>query len=235
MSGYPFPIGVIAGLGPLAGATFYRHLVEETSARRDADHPEVVLISDPAVPSRLDHLSGRGPSPVPRLATVAHRLEAYGCGLIALTSITTHAYYQELSDTVRTPIVDGRTAVAASLTSAGVTRIALAVTGPARDLGLLDKPLRDVGIHVHYPDDGDQREIQTLVDSVKATGATPDLGRRLDAVLARRWSARADAILIGCTDISPLAGYLDTGGRGGAVFDVSRLIARAVLAQAAAR
>ncbi|MBP2708453.1 aspartate/glutamate racemase family protein [Microbispora sp. RL4-1S] len=233
MSAYRVPIGVIAGLGPLAGATFYRHLVEATDADDDAGHPEVVLISDPAIPSRLEHLTGTGPSPLPQLVSVARRLVAAGSGLLALTSITTHAYYEELCDAVDAPVVDGREAVAAGLSAAGVTSVALAVTSPARRLGLLEKPLADAGIEVHYPGDDVQHHIQTLVERVKTAGATPELGHGLAEILGGSWAAPAAAVLVGCTDISPLAAYL--GPARGRVFDVSRLIAEAVLHEAARR
>ncbi|ROO86421.1 aspartate racemase [Actinocorallia herbida] len=227
MTSYALSIGVIGGLGPLAGATFYRHLVEAAGAVDDAGHPETVLIADPAVPSRLDHLLGRGPSPLPRLSTVARRLEGLGCGVLALTSITTHAYYDELRAAVGVPLVDARTAVAAALARAGVRRPALAGTGPARRLALLDGPLRAAGLDPRHPDDPAQHELDALVREVKAEGVTPGAARRLTRVLAEPWQADADALVIACTDLSPLAEAARTGGH-----DVSRILARAVLDRA---
>jgi aspartate racemase len=224
---YPRAVGIIGGLGPLAGADFYRHLVAETEASADAEHPEVVLISDPGIPSRLDHLFGRGPSPLPRLRAVARRLESAGCRVIALTSITTHAYYQDIAAAVRTPIVDGRRAAAQALQRDGVARPALLTTWPARRLRLLDDPLRAAGIEPCLPDEQAQAAVQHLVEQVKRRGAAPALSQALGELLTRPWTCHADSVLIGCTDISPLV-----PGLGRPVHDISVIMARAVLAEA---
>ena len=71
-------VGILGGLGPLAGAHFYKLLVEKTQAGNDSDHLPVVLISDPTIPSRVDNLFGDGPSPVPRLVALAQLLESLG-------------------------------------------------------------------------------------------------------------------------------------------------------------
>lgn len=82
----------MGGFGPLAGAHFYRRLIELTDAHSDEQHLPLLLLSDPAVPSRLQHLAGEGPSPLPKLLEMARRLVAAGADLIAIPSATVHAY-----------------------------------------------------------------------------------------------------------------------------------------------
>ncbi|MEV6191154.1 amino acid racemase [Streptomyces sp. NPDC051920] len=220
-------IGVIAGLGPLAGANFYMRLVTATPAGSDQEHPDVVLLSDPAVPSRLDHLQGSGPSPVPHLQAMARRLEAADCELLVLTSVTTHAYFTDIAAAVTVPMVNGLTATAHALRSAGIVRPALAVTTPARSLGILDAALREAGMEPCYPDPETQDEIQSLVEAVKGGRPLPWLARDLDAALHREWTRGTDAVLVGCTDISPLVPYLRDE-----VHDVAAILAEAALAEA---
>lgn len=235
MSRFDKTIGVIAGLGPLAGATFYRRLVEATEAERDEGHPSVLLISDPRIPSRLDHLSGRGPSPLPALQDVARRLWQGGAGVIALTSITTHAYYAELAAAVPIPIVDGLAATAAALTEAGVRAPALVVTTAARNTGLLHAALKTEGIDPRLPDVLSQAEIDSIVAEMKAGQDLAGLGLQLRAVLDRGWAADSDGVLIGCTDISPLVDILPADLHGRRILDVGEILARAVLRSAATR
>jgi aspartate racemase len=247
---YPRPIGVIAGLGPLAGANFYQHLVSQTEAGSDAGHPEVVLISDPKIPSRLDHLFGRGPSPAPALCSVARRLQDAGCRVIALTSVTTHAYYAQIAAAVDVPVVNALAAAVAALAQAGLARPALVTTWPARRLRLLEEPMLAAGITPCLPDGQTQDAIQRVVEQVKSTGATQELAATLAGLLARPWRAGADGMLIGCTDVSPLVpGLLRLGpwaqppcqgppphpqppGPATTLHDVAVILARAVLAQA---
>ncbi|MEU6586863.1 aspartate/glutamate racemase family protein [Nocardia sp. NPDC046763] len=200
----PPRIGVIGGLGPLAGATFYQRLVELTPARDDRQHPEVVMISDPRIPSRLDHLRGEGPSPVPALQQVARRLEQQGCDIVVITSFTTHAYLREITDAIDVRVLDGLVALSQTLLSDRVLRPAVAMTTPARSLALIDTALRSSGLAPQYPDDATQDEIQATVESVKQ-GAPPDaLAERLRVLFHREWTNGSDAVVVGCTDLSAL-------------------------------
>ncbi|QSO51441.1 aspartate/glutamate racemase family protein [Alicyclobacillus curvatus] len=98
-------VGILGGLGPLAGAHFYRRLVELTPAESDEDHIPVILVSHPDVPSRIHHLSGTGPSPVPKLTELCRQLEQLGARIIAVPSTTTSIYQAELSLEVNVPII----------------------------------------------------------------------------------------------------------------------------------
>lgn len=229
MSGrYRRGIGVIGGLGPAAGAYFYRCLVEAVQGADDQDHPHVVLISDPAIPSRLRHLSDGGPDPTTALRDVARRLEDSGCGLLVLTSITTHTYYEPIAAAVRVPVLDGRTAVATALRASGVLRPALAVTSAARSLRLLEPALHAAGITPVYPDQVSQKGIDAVVEGVKSGWEAGEAASLLEANLNQDWARGSDRVLIGCTDLALLAGHLTTPA-----LDVARILADAALEVAA--
>jgi aspartate racemase len=220
-------IGIVGGLGPLACAHFYVKLVEMTAAGSDQDHPEVVIISDPAIPNRIGHLLGRGSSPVPGLRSVLKRLEQAGAELIAMPSVTTQAYRSEVAGAVGVPVVDMLTATACGLDQAGVRRPAVVVTSVTRQLGHLDTALTAAGLHPVYPGAAVQQEIQSVVDLAKS-GRREEGAARLADVLHRSWTAPGDGMLIGCTDLSPLA-RAEPG-----LHDVNSIFARAVLDLAAA-
>lgn len=217
-------IGIVGGLGPLASANFYLELVRATTADSDQSHPRVVMISEPAIPSRLAHLDGAGPSPVPALADVIRSLESLGAEVIALPSITTHAYLAELRESVATPIVDGLAAVGDALRAAGTARVAVAMTTPARRVGLLERGLLASGVECVKPPEREQARIQQLVDGVKEGKPLDRLASALLEVLQGGWTDRGDGLMIGCTDISPLAPLLPLP-----VHDVARIYAKAVI------
>ncbi|MCP9987615.1 amino acid racemase [Streptomyces sudanensis] len=230
MSRYVRTIGIIGGLGPLAGAHFYRRLVDLSHAASDQEHPRVVLVSDPSLPSRLDHLRGRGPSPLPALIEVATRLVSAGAEVLALPSVTTHAYYEQLQAALPVPVVNALDAVTGALKGVGARSVALAVTTPARESGLLQGRLARAGVAVHTPGEREQTAIQDIVDSVKS-GKKPELlAERLGCVLTGSWASAAGTRLIGCTDISPVAGHV----RDLDFMDVADAYAEAVLAAASA-
>lgn len=229
MSRYGRTIGIVGGLGPLAGANFYRRLVDLSRADSDQDHPRVVIISDPSLPSRLDHLRGQGPSPLPALIEVGTQLVKAGAEVLALPSVTTHAYYQQLQAALPVPVVNALDAVTEALQGLGAASVALAVTTPARESGLLQDRLIQAGIAVHTPDDQVQGVVQGIVDGVKSGHHPQSLAEQLSGVLTGPWASAAETRLVGCTDISPVAGYV----RDLEFMDVADVYAEAVLAAGA--
>lgn len=220
-------VGIIGGLGPLACAHFYTRLVELTHADSDSAHPEALLLSSPDVPSRLAHLSKGGPSPVPALQTVARRLERAGSEVIAVPSLTTQAFLDDIAAAVAVPVIDMLTAVTERLRTAGVQRPALAVTDGTRRAGLLHRALTAAGLTPVYPDQHGQARIQECVRLVK-TGRSHTARAQFRSLASAPWTAAGDAFVIGCTDLSPLLSDLPPGGH-----DVGDLYAQAVLAHAA--
>lgn len=193
-------IGILAGLGPLAGAHFYRRLVEATPAADDAGHLGVVLLSDPTIPSRVEHLLGAGPSPEAALVRLARTLQRAGASAIAIPSSTTHAYHRQIQDGVTVPVINLLSEVAAAITRAGSRTPALLVTTATARLGLY-QPHLAVGVQARYPDPECQQQVQDLVAAVKSGGRVGDLAARLQELADRPWADGADAIVLGCTEL----------------------------------
>ena len=66
-------LGVLGGMGPLAGATFMQRLTLLTPADRDQDHIPSILWSDPRVPDRTAARLSGGEDPLPWLLRACDR------------------------------------------------------------------------------------------------------------------------------------------------------------------
>ena len=121
-------VGIMAGLGPLAGAHFYRRLIELTASTEDCGHLSVRLWSIPDIPSRIDHLRGRGPSPVPALVNIAQGLITAGAQLLVIPSSTTYYYYKDIMAAVSVPVLNLMTEVALTMSETHAYRIAILAT-----------------------------------------------------------------------------------------------------------
>jgi aspartate racemase len=218
-------LGILGGVGPLAGVHFYEQLVRRTPARTDQEHLPVVLMSSPEVTNRVEHLLGAGRSPAPALCAVARRLENAGAGLIVIASATTHAYHAEIQEAVTIPVLNLLEETAAALDRAGYRRPAFLATRATADLRLYDSYLAP-GTEPIYPDPASQRELQALIDAVKAGAPKAALRQRSSAVLARRWAARADAAVLACTEV-PLVAPVPPSGL--PLVSVSDVLAEAAL------
>lgn len=217
-------IGVLAGLGPRAGAHFYNRLVTLTPAKADEEHPRTILVSDPRVPSRLAYFRGLGPSPAPRLRELAQMLVSVGADLLVLTSVTTHAHLGEIAAAVDVPVVNGLAATAEALATAGWSRPAFLVTRACAEMRLLD-PYLPASMEPLYPDPETQDAIETVVEDTKRGLDVTELRRRLTELADRPWADGRDCVVVACTDLAPVAPLADD------VVNIADVLARAALVQ----
>ena len=52
-------LGVIGGLGPMATAYYLELVVRMTDAKRDQDHPEIMVMDIPTIPDRTAFILGK--------------------------------------------------------------------------------------------------------------------------------------------------------------------------------
>ncbi|QSO47283.1 aspartate/glutamate racemase family protein [Alicyclobacillus mengziensis] len=241
-------LGIIGGLGPLAGAYFYRRLIELSPATADSEHIPVILISDPTIPSRIEHLSGTGESPVPKLVEVAQKLMYVGADFIAMPSTTTSIYHSQIAQQVSVPMVSLIEEVTLAIANSQCRRIGIMGTTPTRTFRAYEGAFRREAIEAVYPDDETQSEIMTLIHTVKQAGAVSDkfleggfgstdallkdLGNQVVALAHRPWSEGLDGILLACTElpvIFPFDGPSQSSAFQGTLFRSTDILAKTVV------
>jgi aspartate racemase len=220
-------VGVIAGLGPLAGAHFYERLIVLTGADSDAAHLPIILLSDPATPSRVDHLMGRGPSPTPWLCAAARKLQRWRADVIAIPSATTHAYYDEIARAVSIPVVNLLQGVGRAIDEMGLRRPAFLATCATAMLRLFDSYV-SCRVDPIYPDALCQLEVQALIDAVKGGCPPRPLRSWMRELVAKPWACGADGIVLACTELPLLADSEDVGGL--PIISVTDILALATIA-----
>lgn len=193
-------VGILAGLGPLAGSYFYQRLIERTPAAEDSEHLPVVLVSDPRVPSRLANLLGCGPSPVTELVNLARLLESVGASLIAIPSSTTHAYYEQISEAVGIPVLNLLAEIARAVSAGGYRRPAILANTPTVVLDLCRPHLAPEAEPV-YPDQTTQEELQWVIASLKGHTQPACLSGKLGELVQRPWAVGADCLVLACTEL----------------------------------
>jgi aspartate racemase len=196
-------IGIIGGLGPAAGASFYKRLIELTPARDDQEHLNVVLISRSDIPSRVDHLAGRGPSPEFKLIEVARALQSAGATLLVIPSSTTHAYYPAIARAVAVPVVHLPREVAKYTVGRGWLRVGLLVTQATIDAGLYQQVLHD-RCDIEFGSDAIRKQVQDVIHAVKAGLSSDQLSATLDQILRNDCWDDCDGIVLGCTELCTL-------------------------------
>lgn len=199
-------VGVLGGMGPLAGATLALRIVELTRAARDQEHIAVVLVNDPHVPDRSAAQTAGGQSPLPAMLRGVETLVSAGVDCVVVPCNTAHLWFDQLQAACPKPILHIVDSVIHDLRRQGVSSGEIGVLGtPATlRLGLYQDRLAASGYQTLIPG---QDEIQSLlvpaIAAVKANQIEDAYPLVVQAIASlERRGARA--IVLGCTEL-PLA------------------------------
>ena len=125
-------LGVLGGMGPMAGAVALR-LAALTPADVDQQHIPTLLRNDPRIPDRSSAYMAGGENPLPYMVEGVHFLERAGAQLIAIPCNTAHLWYDQITAATRLPVL----------------HIIEAVIDDLRRLGLAQGPHRADGHRGH--------------------------------------------------------------------------------------
>ena len=198
-------VGVIGGMGPEATVEFLRRVVMRTPARDDADHLHILVDNNPKIPSRIAALiDGTGEDPAPTLCRMAQGLQDQGADFLVMPCNTAHHYLPAIAASVRIPVLDMVQLSIARL-AGGPRRIGMLASPAVRMVGLYKARLEQAGLDALFPDAPHEARLLEVIKAVKAgkhgAGQQDDYG----AVARHLRQARAEALLIACTELSVLS------------------------------
>ena len=200
----PFRIGIVGGMGPMAGVYLQRLIIEATPAGRDQDHFQVVCFTNPHVPERMQSLAQDGGQRYAEAVRASAVLVARaGATHLVVPCNTAHARLAEIQRGVGVPFVnmiDLGVRELVALHGAGV-RVGLLATVGTIDERLYQKALPEARLDWLLPDAADQKRVSGAILAVKANDADRAAGDLIDATraLARRG---AKVVMVGCTELS---------------------------------
>ena len=193
-------LGVIGGMGPMATACFMEQVIRMTRAQRDQDHLDMMIRCCPSVPDRTAYLLTKtGPSPVPALRRAGQALIRAGAEILAVPCVTAHCFLRELE----LPVLDGVAASARILREQGIRRVGLLATDGTRQCGYFEETLKARGITAVFPEAEDQAALMDIIYRQLKRGC-PVSADRFRAIAGRLRSRGAEALILGCTELSLL-------------------------------
>lgn len=207
-------IGILGGMGPEAGASFFERIIHETAAGRDQDHPPVILYSVPQVPDRTRAILDGGPSPVPALRRGLRALRAAGADFAVMPCITAHCFYARIVSGSPLPLInliDETVAAVLKMKPAPKTIGLVATDGTVRS-EVVARAFAAAGIELRVPSARDQKRVMTAIygkNGVKAGFPFGPARETLLAVAAGLVRRGAQAVLAGCTEVPLALGEVD--------------------------
>ena len=227
------PVGVLGGLGPAATVHFMQRVVELTDAHRDQDHVDLLVWQHGSIPDRSAFLLGHGESPEPVLVADAVALERAGARFIAIPCNTAVVWVEQMRAAVSIEVLDtvAETVDAARRGVRGLQRRGVLASDGTLLGGTYAAAGAAAGIDLITPAPEVQREVMSIIyDGVKAGEPVPR--ERFDAVVDHLRDQGAEAVALGCTELSVL--HEDLGVDDPTVIDSIHALARRVVLRAGA-
>jgi aspartate racemase len=217
-------------MGPAATVAFLDALVRAWPVTRDQDHLDTVVLGHASTPDRTARLLDPGqPDPTPYLVGDLQLLARLGVSRAVIACNTAHAFLpEELPLPLLSLVRVGAEAAVDRARAQGAARprvLVLATDGTVLSRVYQDA-LTDLGAEPLIPDEEGQRAVMTMIyDGVKA-GVEVPTGDLL--AIVQRLRGDADAVVLGCTELSVLAEQAGDALPGYAVDAQAALVARVV-------
>ncbi len=227
------PVGVLGGLGPAATVHFMGRVVDLTVAARDQDHVDMLVWQHGSIPDRTAYLLGEGESPEEALVADVVALERAGARFVAIPCNTAVVWVEQMRAAVSIEVLDtvAETVAAAQRAVPGLRRLGLLATDGTVRAGTYAGAGAAAGVDLVLPEPEVQREVMTVIyDGVKAGMPVPR--DRFDALVEHLRERGAEAVALGCTELSVLAE--DLGVDDPTVVDSIDALARTVVRRAGA-
>lgn len=227
-------IGLIGGMSWESTVTYYRQINEAIKQRLGGLHSaKIVLYSvDFHEIERLQHAGDwQGAGRV--LADAARALETAGADFVVVCTNTMHKIAPAIEEAVRIPLLHIADATAEAVKAAGVSTVGLLGTGFTMEQAFYKDRLRDRhGLEVLVPDADDRAIVHRVIYDELCLGTIRDTSRaEYRRIIAGLVARGAQAVILGCTEISLLVGPQDAAVP---LFDTTAIHAQAAVEQALA-
>jgi aspartate racemase len=219
-------IGLIGGMSWESTVPYYRLINEEIKERLGGLHSaKVILYSvDFHDIERLQH-SGDWTAAGSLLAGAAQAVERAGADCLVLCTNTMHKVAPAIEAAVRIPLLHIADATAREIVAAGISTVGLLGTRYTMEQGFYkDRLHQNHGLRVLTPGERDREIVHRVIYDELCLGRVIDHSRtEFRRVMAELISQGAQAIILGCTEITLLVGQADAAVP---LFDTTSIHAR---------
>jgi len=199
-------IGILGGMGPEATAFMFDLFIKKTKAKKDQDHPKIIIYSNPEIPPRTDAIFKSGEDPVPYLIQGISALKKAGADMIVMPCVTAHYFIPEVKKEASFEFISliNEAVKWVKKNAPHVQKVGLLSSSGTIKSEIFHQAFKKRGIQLITPDKREQKKVMEALfgpQGIKAghkTGSSRNCILRTAASLINRG---AEAILAGCTEI----------------------------------
>jgi aspartate racemase len=215
-------IGLIGGMSWESTETYYRLINEAVREKLGGLHSaRIILYSVDFHDIEQQQSAGDWIAAGALLAEAAKAIERAGADFLVLCTNTMHKVAPAIEAAVGIPLLHIADATAEAIKRAGHRRIGLLATRYTMEQDFYRDRLKQHGIDVLIPDEPDRGEVHRIIYEELCLGVIrPESRARFRNVMHKLVALGAEAIVLGCTEISLL---VDASDASVPMFDTTRL------------
>ena len=197
-------LGVIGGMGTQATACFYEKLHNLQNVTTEQEYLDVLLYSMPTIPDRTAFITGQSTdSPLEPLIHSVKTLETAGATCIAITCVTSHYFYGDITKAVNIPVLSMLEETAGFISKQGIKKVCLLATDGTLKGKAFHTAFEKFGIEPTTPPEKTQSDLMTMIYEIKR--GTAVLPEQLERITEEALKSGAEAVVLGCTELCIIA------------------------------
>lgn len=192
---------ILGGIGPEAAGYFMTTLARRTDAVSDQDHVPCLVLSLPHIADRSLAILAGSDTPREQIVDGLQRLQAMGCGAVAVPCNTAHFWHLHFKSAVDVPFIDMIAATGAELSARGVRTVAILGTISTVRMGIysLEVECATGQPPIQLPE-ATLSLVERAIRWVKA-GERRQASAAVTEAIQHVRSTRAEAVVLGCTEL----------------------------------
>ena len=195
----------------MATAYFMEAVTRMTDAASDQEHIRMLIDSRPATPDRTAYILGKSEAnPLPVMAETGRSLAAAGARVIAVPCNTAQYFQEELEESIGVHVINMVRETVHYLKERGYGRVGVMGTDGTIESGIYQKEIEAAGMEAVVPDAEHQAmDTYLIYDCVKANRP---INTEMFLAIGRHLRENgAEAIILGCTELSVIKQQYDIG------------------------
>ncbi|WP_217587037.1 aspartate/glutamate racemase family protein [Lentibacillus saliphilus] len=197
-------LGIIGGMGPKATSVFMEKIINHTSAEKDQDHIDIVILNHATLPDRTECILNETPELfLQAIQPDIELLETAGVANIAIPCNTSHYFYKDMQKMTHINIIHmvQETTMFIEQSFGSGSKVAILATDGTIESGVYERACLTNNLIPFIPDTELQKKIMGIIYRIKSDVTYK--GQELDDIIIDLINReQCNCIILGCTELS---------------------------------
>jgi len=198
-------IGIVGGMGPLAGLDIHKKIILNTPATKDQDHFNVIHVSFSEIVDRTSSLIKKDDDFILQIVSVINDMDSFKPDCVIIACNTAHARLKEIQSQVKVPIISliELTGKYIAEQYPEVKVVGILATQGTKESKIYSKVLAAKGVVAIYPSENVMRDcmMPAIYGCIKKNNDLEMAKKMINQVVGELVAGGAEKIIMGCTEV----------------------------------